>query len=83
MGFTNMHRPGIASVQDDKVILNGTTVEEVERYHRATLIQAAQEANQRFQEFEARRRAQGQRERERIEAHKKSAADATNRLKFD
>jgi hypothetical protein len=83
MSFTNIHRPGIASVQDDKVILNGTTVEEVKRYHRATLIQAVQEANQRFQEFEARRRAHEQRERERIEAHKKSAADAANRLKFD
>lgn len=81
--FTSMHRPGIASVQGDRVILNGTTVEEVERYHRATLIQAAQEANRQYQEFEARRRAQEQQEREQMEAHRKSIADAADRIKFE
>ena len=32
-----MHRPGIASVIGDRIILNGTTVEEIEKYHRDTL----------------------------------------------
>ena len=30
-----MHRPGIASVSGDRIILDGTTVEELERYHAA------------------------------------------------
>jgi len=81
--FTSMHRPGIATVYGDKVVLDGTTVEEVEEDHRATLILAVQEANQQFQEFEARRRAEAERERERVDAHKKSAAGAAQRIKFD
>jgi hypothetical protein len=32
-----MHRPGIAILTGDKVYLNGTTVEEVQKYHRDTL----------------------------------------------
>jgi len=48
--FTTMHRPGIASVQGDRVVLDGTTVEEIDRYHRETLILAGKEANQGFQE---------------------------------
>lgn len=35
--FTTMHRPGIASVVGDKIILNGTTIEEVEKHHAETL----------------------------------------------
>jgi len=35
--FSTMHRPGIVSVQGDRVILDGTTIEEVERHHRETL----------------------------------------------
>jgi hypothetical protein len=32
-----MHRPGIASVIGDKIVLNGTTIEEVRDYHIETL----------------------------------------------
>ena len=32
-----MHRPGIASVEGDEILLNGTTIEEVRDYHRKTL----------------------------------------------
>lgn len=35
--FSTMHRPGIANVVGDRIILNGTTVEEIEKYHRDTL----------------------------------------------
>ena len=81
--FTTMHRPGIASVQEDRVVLNGTTVTEVERYHRDILILAAEQANQQYQELEAHQRTQQQRERERIEAHKRSVVDAAERIKFE
>ena len=81
--YATMHRPGIASVRGDRVVLDGTTVEEVERYHRETLILAAQEANRSYQELQTHRRAQEQRERERIEAHRKNSSDAAKRIKFD
>jgi TIR domain len=48
--FTSMHRPGIASVQGYRIILDGTTVQEVEGYHRETLILAVNEANREFAE---------------------------------
>ena len=43
--FTTMHRPGIARIEGDKVVLDGTTIEEVERYHRDTLNLALEAAN--------------------------------------
>lgn len=81
--FTTLHRPGIASVRGDRIILEGTTVEEIENCHRETLLLATAEANRLYQEFDARRRAQEERERQRIEAHQRSVIDAAQRLNFD
>jgi len=39
------HRPGIASVSGNKIILNGTTIEEVEDCHREALERAVKFAN--------------------------------------
>jgi hypothetical protein len=43
--FTSMHRPRIATVRGDRIVLDGTTIEEVERYHFDTLKLAVAEAN--------------------------------------
>jgi len=78
-----MHRPGIASVRGDKIILDGTTVQEVEQYHRETLVLALNEANRQFLELDAKRRQAEEAERLRIEEHKKHVSEAAKRLKFD
>jgi hypothetical protein len=44
--FTSMHRPDIARVEGDKIVLDGTTIEEVERYHLETLKLAIKRANE-------------------------------------
>lgn len=44
--FSTMHRPGIASVYSDEIVLNGTTIEEVRDYHRETLKMCVDLANQ-------------------------------------
>ncbi|MEW5814466.1 MAG: toll/interleukin-1 receptor domain-containing protein [Spirochaetota bacterium] len=80
--FTTMHRPGIAMVHGDRVILDGTTVEEVEQFHRATLLLATEEANKTYSEWQRRQRAEEAREQARIEEHKKKVEDAAKRLKF-
>lgn len=49
--FTLMHRPGIAKVVSNKIILDGTTIEEVKQYHRDTLILAVNEANKKYNEY--------------------------------
>jgi hypothetical protein len=54
--FTSMHRPGIARVEGDKIILDGTTIEEVERYHLETLKLAIKRANEAAIDETARRR---------------------------
>jgi len=42
---TSVYRPGIASVSGDRVVLGGTTIEEVRRYHAETLRLAVDAAN--------------------------------------
>ena len=45
LSFSSMHRPGIAKVVYDKVLLDGTTVEEVQNYHKEVLEAAINHAN--------------------------------------
>lgn len=49
--FTQMHRPGIARIKGSTVILDGTTIEEVEKYHRNTLLSAVAATNQEFRKW--------------------------------
>lgn len=43
--FTTMHRPGIARVRGDEIVLDGTTVEEVAKYHATTLAAVVERFN--------------------------------------
>lgn len=79
--WTSMHRPGIARVVGDKVLLDGTTMDEVRSYHRDTLVLAVGEANAGLLRLEERRRleeVQAQRKRDEHEAQvQKLASDIT------
>jgi hypothetical protein len=80
--FTSMHRPGIAKVTNDRIILDGTTMEEVERFHLDTLKLAVAEANRITErEEEALQKQAGGREQKR-EDHRKKVQDIANRLRF-
>lgn len=81
--FTSMHRPGIAAVVGDTVILDGTTVEEVKKYHRNTLLLAAEEANRRYSEYLRRIRQQAEQEKQRITDHRRRAEEAAGQIGFD
>ncbi len=81
--LTSMHRPGIASVNGATITLDGTTIDEVERYHRNTLQSALAETNRQYRELlregeQGRARANSQREE-----HRKRIEDASKRIKFD
>lgn len=52
--FTSMHRPGIARVESDKIILDGTTIEEVKQYHRDTLILCVEKTNEEEKQYRRR-----------------------------
>jgi hypothetical protein len=81
--FTTMHRPGIASVQGDQVILDGTTIEEVQKFHRDTLILACNEANKAYADLLARRAAEEERELKKLEHHRRTVEDIADKIHFD
>jgi hypothetical protein len=81
--YTTMHRSGIASVVNDTVILDGTTVEEVEKYHRDTLILVTKEANDKYQKYLEKKQTEEERERNRIEAHQRKVDEVSKRISFD
>jgi hypothetical protein len=81
--FSCMHRPGIASIRGDTVVLDGTTIEEVGLYHRETLVRAVNAANSKFTELEKSRAISEHAERERVEKHRMSVTAAAKGLRFD
>lgn len=81
--FTSMHRPGIAKVTGDKVILDGTTLEEVEKYHHETLLGVLGVVNQRYGEYRARRQHEAEHKREIKARHDETISDVLKRMKFE
>jgi hypothetical protein len=81
--WTTMHRPGIARVEGSTVLLDGTTVEEVEKYHRKTLILAVNETNRIIEEYEAKKRREAERKAEEQRKHDETVRDAAKRISFD
>ncbi len=80
--WTSMHRPGIASVSGDQIVLDGTTIEEVERTHRETLILCVNEANIAEAKYIDAKILEDKEKQERSKAHSESLSEASKRLKF-
>lgn len=80
--FTTMHRPGIAQVYGKKIILNGTTIEEVKSYHRDTLILCVDEANRKEKEINERIEQERIAEKRRIDEHNSKVKDIANEIIF-
>jgi len=81
--FTTMHRPGIAGIHEATVTLNGTTIEEVEQYHRDTLQLAIAKTNERYREWLHRQEQRRAREQAQREKHHKRVDEVSKRIKFD
>lgn len=80
--FSTMHRPGIASVYGDTILLDGTTIDEVAEYHRDTLVLCVERANQQYQEL-CRSRDTAERERKRWEENQRQhVADIAKNINF-
>jgi hypothetical protein len=76
------HRPGICSVSGDRIWLKGTTLEEVEETHRATLLLALEETNQKYAALEAIQDAEAERKRLEREAHEQHVREAAKKITF-
>ena len=81
--FTMMHRPGIARVNGTKIVLGGTTIEEVKDHHRDTLKLAVDETNREYrasvEEAERKSRAEG----EASERHRRNVDDVASQIDFE
>jgi hypothetical protein len=80
--YTTMHRPGILSVQGDRIVLDGTTMEELERHHRATLLLVLEKVNAEIGEREGAERKRVDAEARRREEHRRSVEETAGRLSF-
>ena len=80
--FTTMHRPGIASVSGDTVILNGTTMDELEQFHVDTLRHVVEKVNADIAAHDRQHRLQVAREDEAKRQHDESVREISARLKF-
>jgi len=81
--FTTSHRCGIAAIRGSTVYLNGTTIEEVERYHRDTLQLVLEQTNHQYREWKSGQDEQQARERAQSEEHRRRVDEASRRITFD
>ena len=77
------HRPDIASVVGDTIILDGTTIEELEQVHVATLRLALEVANQQEEDRLTRQADEAQRRERAAQAHEANVRAAAERIRFD
>ena len=80
--FTSMHRPGIARVASDKIILDGTTIEEVKQYHRNTLILCVEKTNEEEKQIRKREEQLKRKKQEERENHYRNIDDISKDIKF-
>jgi hypothetical protein len=80
---SSIHRPGIARVQGDRIVLDGTTIEEVERYHVRTLKLAVDRANELSEKWRRSREVQKKVPGRRQQEHLRRVREVAKRLKFD
>lgn len=85
--FTSMHRPRIAEVYGKELLLNGTTIEEYEKYHHKTLKLVLNKVNQEIKDYFNKINAEEEKERkEKIlkqEELNKKLDDIVDKLDFD
>ena len=81
--FTTMHRPGIAHARGNRIVLNGTTIDEVQSVHRETLILCVKETNRLAAEHEQRQHAERESRERAADELRRRVQDAARRIRFD
>lgn len=77
------HKPGIASILGDRIILEKTTIEKIERYHQNALKLAVDRANKTEKETLNKKSALNSKERKRIREHRERVEEVAKRIKFE
>ena len=81
--FTTMHRPGIASVSGDTVVLDGTTIEEVRDYHARTLSLVVARLNEAQAQHDAKARIDARREAAERSSHEENVRSVAEDTRFE
>ncbi len=81
--WTTSHRPGIARLQGDRIILDGTTIEEVRDTHRATLKLVVDTVNHEIAQRVGERRAAEAAKTQQEQLHRDNLHKIADDLKFD
>jgi hypothetical protein len=80
---TTKHRPGIASVQGDRIVLDGTTLDELQHYHLATLKLVIERANSEELRIEEERLRQEERHAALLDEHRRRIAELADELQSE
>lgn len=80
--WSTMHRPGICRVYGNRVILDGTTMSELEEVHRRTLKLALDETNRQYAELVRKQFEKQEREGALAEQHRREIDEIGDRLMF-
>ena len=78
-----MHRPGIAKVVGNHIILDGTTADEVAQYHHKTLELAIEKTNEQYLQVEARQRHEAEVKQKQEEKYNEGLKNSLKLLKFN
>lgn len=78
-----MHRPGIATVSGDCIVLDGTTIEEVRDRHARTLTLVVGQLNDAQTQYEEKALADAQPTAERQSHHEKEVRAVADDIRFE
>eukprot|EP01029_Cantina_marsupialis_P030235 TRINITY_DN8077_c0_g3_i1.p2 TRINITY_DN8077_c0_g3~~TRINITY_DN8077_c0_g3_i1.p2 ORF type:complete len:310 (+),score=57.55 TRINITY_DN8077_c0_g3_i1:756-1685(+) len=80
--WSNMHRPGIGYVSGNKIILDGTTIEEVKKYHKETLLLVVETVNKLYAEIKLKEKQRKEREEQERNRHKSNIRNIADDIQF-
>ena len=81
--FTTMHRPGIARVSGDTITLDGTTMDELEKYHAKTLRLCVATVNEQERAIIEQERAKQEADEAARRVHEREVDEIADRIRFD
>ena len=71
------------AILGDRLILEGTTVDEIEKYHQDTLKLVLETVNRDIAELEAKLRREQEKRDEQLRQHRQTVEEAAKRIRFD
>lgn len=81
--WTTSHRPSIAAVQGERIVLTRTTIEEVKNSHRETLVLVVETVNTEIADRVRKRAEARQQQDEQERKHQENVRRAADDIKFD